>query len=389
MYINTRFGELLKVFPKNSFRRCVEEHQSDKYNKGFSSWDHLISMMYAQLSGSRSLRELEVGYNSLAAHHYHLDSGPIKRSTLSDANCNRGAEVFQSFCNILLSQAHGKVKREVKDLLYLIDSSPICLRGRGYEWTEGRSMFRIPGLKLHLLYAPDKQLPCDIELSDSSVNDVIYGREIDIEEQAKYVFDKGYCDYNWWYEIDQAGAFFVTRLKRNAAITFIESKLIDPNNAGIILSDDVIEFKHKHPGGGRTNKYVKPLRRLVVYRSADEEPLVLVTNQMTAPAQEVAAQYKRRWAIELWFKWIKQNLKIKSFLGRSENAVKIQLYVALITYLLAYLYRQLSGSTQDLYLWMTELKTTLFQRPKLDYEVFRRKRKHKASFQKNQIVFAL
>ena len=237
MYINTRFGELLKVFPKNSFRRCVEEHQSDKYNKGFSSWDHLISMMYAQLSGSRSLRELEVGYNSLAAHHYHLDSGPIKRSTLSDANCNRGAEVFQSFCNILLSQAHGKVKREVKDLLYLIDSSPICLRGRGYEWTEGRSMFRIPGLKLHLLYAPDKQLPCDIELSDSSVNDVIYGREIDIEEQAKYVFDKGYCDYNWWYEIDQAGAFFVTRLKRNAAITFIESKL---KRAAKLPSDAVL-----------------------------------------------------------------------------------------------------------------------------------------------------
>ncbi|MCP4408381.1 MAG: IS4 family transposase [Gammaproteobacteria bacterium] len=389
MYTNTRFGELLKALPKNTFRRCVEHYQSDKHNKGFDSWDHLISMIYAQLSGSRSLRELEVSYNSHAAHHYHLGCGPIKRSTLSDANASRDASVFESFCSALLTQAHGKLKRDITDLLYLLDSSPICLFGRGYEWTQGQSMPHVPGLKLHLLYAPDVMLPCTAKVTRSTVNDLEYGREIEIEPGAKYVFDKGYCDYNWWYRIDQAGAFFVTRLKCNAAVQELKSNPIEEKDTSIILSDEDIQFKNKHPGGGRVNHYMKPLRRIVVHREDHDKSIVLVTNQMNTPAREIAEAYKRRWAIELWFKWIKQNLKIKQFLGRSENAVKIQLLIALITYLLAYIYRQLSGSIQSLYLWMAELKSTLFQRSKFEYEVLKRRRRNKANFKKHQAELLL
>jgi putative transposase len=384
MYRNTRFGELLKALPRNTFRGCVEQHQSDKYNKGFSTWDHMIGMMYAQLSGSRSLRELEVGYNSLATHHYHLDCGPIKRSTLSDANANRDASVFESFCESLMARAHGKLRRDVKDLLYLLDSSPICLLGRGYEWTQGQSMPHVPGLKLHLMYAPDAMLPCTAKVTRSNVNDIEYGRDIEIEPNAKYVFDKGYCDYNWWYRIDQVGAFFVTRLKRNAAVKVLEANSISGEIDSIILADEIIQFKNKRPGGGRINYYMKPLRRIVVHREDHERPIVLVTNQMDSPAEEIAELYKRRWAIELWFKWLKQNLKIKRFLGRSENAVKIQLLIALITYLLAYIYRQLSGSTRSLYLWIAELKSTLFQRSKLEYEALKRRRRNKANFRKHQ-----
>ncbi|MFT7556840.1 MAG: putative transposase, partial [Planctomycetota bacterium] len=372
MYTNTRFGELLKALPKNTFQGYVEQHQSDKHNKGFASWDHLVSMIYAQLSGSRSLRELEVSFNSLSAHHYHLGCGSVKRSTLSDANSKREASVFESFCNALLLQAHGKLRRDVKDLLYLLDSSPICLFGRGYEWTKGQSMPHVPGLKLHLLYAPDAMLPCSAQVTRSTVNDLTYGQGIEIEPGAKYVFDKGYCDYNWWYSIDQAGAYFVTRLKKNAAIKVTGSNTIPDENQAVIVSDELIKFKNRRPGGGRINQYVTPLRRIVVHREDHEEPIVLVTNRMKAPAIEVADDYKRRWAIELWFKWIKQNLKIKQFLGRSENAVKIQLLIALITYLLAYQYRQLSGSSQSFYLWLAELKSTLFQRPKLEYEALKR-----------------
>lgn len=389
MYTNTRFCELLKALPKNTFRRCVDQFQSDKHNKGFDSWDHLISMIYAQLSGSRSLRELEVSYNGLASHHYHLDCGPIKRSTLSDANAKRDAAVFESFCNTLLSQAHGKLRRDVKDLLYLLDSSPICLFGRGYEWTQGQSMPHVPGLKLHLLYAPESMLPCSAKVTQSTVNDLEYGREIEINTGAKYVFDKGYCDYNWWYRIDQAGAFFVTRLKRNAAVKQCKANSILEDDKAFILSDDVIQFKNRRPGGGRINHYMKPLRRIVVHREDHDQPIVIVTNQMQTPAREVAEDYKRRWAIELWFKWIKQNLKIKQFLGRSENAVKIQLLTALITYLLAYIYRQLSGSSQSLYLWIAELKSTLFQRSILEYESLKRRRRRKVNFEKQQVALPL
>ena len=264
MYRNTRFGELLKVFPKSAFHSCVEQYESDKHNKGFSTWDQLLSLMFAQLSGCRSLRELEVSYNSLSEHHYHLGCGPIKRSTLSDANRNRNAGVFEAICRHLLYQAHRRVRKEIKDLLYLLDSTPICLRGREYGWTEQGSMSRVPGLKLHVLFSPDTQLPCEAEITASSVNDIEKGREVTLESGAKYVFDKGYCDYGWWWKIDQAGAFFVTRLKRNAAIEVMESR----QSSGHILSDEKIRLSNKRPGG-KQNPYTQPLRRVVVQRSRE------------------------------------------------------------------------------------------------------------------------
>ncbi len=384
MYRNTRFCELLKVLPRKLFNRCVQSHQSDKHNKGFNTWDQLLSLMFAQLSGCRSLRELEISYNSLTEHHYHLNCDPIKRSTLSDANRKRDAGVFEAILQGLLSQAHSCVRQEIKELLYLLDSTPICLRGRGYEWTESGSMSRVPGLKMHVLFSPDAQLPCEAMITPSSVNDIEPGREMTLEAGAKYVFDKGYCDYGWWWKIDQAGAYFVTRLKRNAAIEVVKSQPC----GGRIMSDDIIRLSNKRPGG-KKNPYTKPLRRIVVQREGHEAPLVVVSNLMDIPAQEVADLYKRRWAIELWFKWIKQNLKIKQFLGRSENAVRSQILVALITYLLADIYRRLSRSTQDFYLWMAELKCTLFQRPELNYLVEKRRRRRTSDLSIHQPALAL
>ena len=222
-------------------------------------------------------------------------------------------------------------------------------------------------------------------VSGASKNDLEYGRELPLEAGAKYVFDKGYCDYNWWHEIDRAGAFFVTRLKRNAAVRVLGRRQV----AGPILADETIQFTNRYPGGGRRNHYRHALRRIVVHREDHPEPLVLVTNLMEMPAEAVAALYKQRWGIELWFKWIKQNLKIKKFLGQSENAVRTQLFVALITYLLVYLYRQMSGTQKGFYLWLAELKSTLFQRPKLDHEVHRRRQSWQSELQKYQPQLAL
>ena len=382
MYSNTRFGELLKVFPKQSFARCVQSHQGDKHSKGFRCWDQLIAMMYAQLSNARSLRELETSFNSQSVYHYHLGSRPIKRSTLSDANAKRSARLYADFCTRLLSQTHGKLKREASDLLYLLDSTPICLTGRGFEWTQGHSQPHIPGLKLHVLYAPKADIPCQIQLTDSKVSDLEFGRELEPESGAMYVFDKGYCDYNWWYQLTQSGSYFVTRFKRNAALEQVQSRPIDSSSSTTIIADDIVRFKYKHPGGGRINRYDQPLRRIIVEREGHAHPLMIATNDLDRSAIQIADLYKQRWGIELWFKWLKQRLKIKQFLGRSDNAVRIQILIALITYLLIYQYRRLTKTKQSAYLWLAQLKTTLFERTNNHYLYY--KKWHRRTNMKNE-----
>ncbi len=374
MRSKTRFGELLILFPRQEFDRLVTAHESDKYRKGFSSWSHLVTMMYAQLSACRSLRELETSYNSHSQRHYHLGTGRVKRSTLSDANQSRDATVYESLCQVLLKGSHRCVRREIQDVLYILDSTPICLRGRGYEWTQGQSQTHIPGLKLHVLYAPQRGLPCWARVTPSNVNDVQMGWEVAPENGAIYVFDKGYCDYNWWHRLDQAGATFVTRFKNNAGLISESDHPIPPGDQDTIRADQRVRFKYRHPGGGRFNHYDKPLRRIAVHRPGHTRPLILATNDLVNPAIQIAQHYKTRWDIELWFKWIKQRLKIKSFLGRSVNAVRIQIAIALITFLLADQYRQMMQSKQEFYLWLTELKATLFNRTQNEYAVRKSKR---------------
>ena len=367
MFSKTRFGQLINGLPRPIFDQLTDQYQSDKYNKGFTSWSHLVTMIYGQLSSSRSLRELETRYNAHADCHYHLGTKTLKRSTLSDANQQRDARLFGSLCTQMLKTAHRHVRHDANELLYLLDSSPICLRGRGYEWTKDTMTRNIPGLKLHVLYCPKAQLPCQVKVGPANENDVLYGREIRGERGATYVFDKGYCDYNWWHRLDQSNSYFVTRFKKNAGVQVMMDRPI-PRAHMCIVSDQVVRFKTRRAGGKRINAYYgKSLRRIVVDRPDKDTPMTIATNDMDRPAIEIAQLYKQRWDIELWFKWIKQRLRIKQFLGRSENAVKIQIYTALICYLLLYRYRKMSGTPQPFYLWVAELKATLFQRTTKNY----------------------
>lgn len=389
MYRNTRFGELMKGLPRGQFEKVVNQHQADKYAKGFRCWDQLIAMVYAQLSGCKSLREVETSFNSQSVHHYHLGSRVLKRSTLADANAKRHSDVFAAVCSQLLTQAHCKVKREIKDLLYFIDSTPIPLKGLGYDdWAKSTRNDRTQGLKVHMVLAGDT--PVQVDMSEPNINDIEIGREMPLESGATYVFDKGYCDYNWWYKMTQAGAYFVTRLKKNAGVKVTKVRDIPRDQKDRILEDAVIQFKNKHPGGKRINRhYGTPLRRVTVARSDKPTPIVLITNDFTRSAQEIAVLYKQRWGIELFFKWLKQNLKIKQFLGRSENAVKIQIYTALITYLLVHGYRLRQGIAQSLRLCVIELRATLFQRPEIEQVVIQTRRRWLREQQKLQGVLAL
>lgn len=391
MYRNTRFGELLKGLPRQMFEKNVFTYQGDRHSKGFTCWDQLLAMLFAQISGCKSLREIEAGFNSQSAAHYHLGCREIKRSTLADANAKRNVEVFSSTCEQLMQRVHRGVRSELKDLLYLLDSTPIPLKGRGYEWAEEKHNHRTKGLKVHMLYAPEMAMPVHTAVTYANVNDVEQGREIAIESGATYVFDKGYCDYNWWYKLHQSNAFFVTRLKKNAGIEPVKSLKVpsDAKEQGI-LEDAEIVFKSRRPGGSRINAYHgTPLRRILVDRPDKDSCLVIVTNDFSRSAIEIAGLYKKRWSIELFFKWLKQNLKIKSFVGQSENAVRIQLYTALIAYLLAYLCHRAGKSAQSLKLWVIELKSGLFQRPEAEQFTATKRRRELQELHRIQGVLAL
>ncbi len=362
MHSKTRFNELLNLIPRHSFTQLVAKFGTDKHAKGFNSWSHLVALLFGQLANVTSLRELTTAYNVHSECHYHLGTNSVKRSTLSDANSHRDAGLFEGLCKVLMSRVHRQARKEAKELLHLLDSSPIVLNGRGHEWALSQQSSRVTGLKLHLLFARDAGVPCQIKVGPANENDITYAQTMALESEAMYVFDKGYCDYNWWYKIDQCDSYFVTRFKSNAGISVLSERSIE-GCGDHILSDQVVTFKNRRPGGKRVNDYHgTPLRKVVVHREDKETPLVIASNDMSRSAEEIAALYKQRWDIELLFKWLKQGLKIKRFLGESENAVKIQIYVGLISYLLVHRYQKMSGSTHAFYLWLTELKATLFDR---------------------------
>jgi len=245
MYRNTRFGELMKGLSRPSFDKIVKEHKSDKYSKGFKSWDQLIAMIYTQVSGCRSLREVETGFNSQTLHHYHLGTRSIKRSTLSDANANRDSEVFAQLCGQLLDQMGRTVRNEIKDLLYLIDSTSITLKGLGFnDWTKENKNNHTQGIKVHIMTEQSQSIPIYVSITAANINDIEDGRKIPIEAGATYVFDKGYYDYNWWYRIHKRDAFFVSRFKHNAATNTIKAFNCGSDNSEDILEDSLVEFKN-------------------------------------------------------------------------------------------------------------------------------------------------
>jgi putative transposase len=385
MYRISRFHHIMKALPRGTFDRIVQTHQADKHSKGFGCWDQLIAMVYAQLSGASSLRVLETGFNSQHTQHYHLGATPIKRSTLSDANSKRKAEVFADIAKLLMSSANRSLRRESEELLYLLDSSSISLKGPGFDtWTSGNSTRNTQGIKLHVLFAGNEEIPLQHSITAPNVNDIDEGRKLTIEPAAVYVFDKGYCDYNWWYKINEQKAQFVTRFKRNAALIVERELSIPAKDAAIVLKDEIVRFTNKHPRGGRKNLYATPLRRVTVVRPDHDQPLLLATNDLVSPASVIARRYKDRWGIELFFKWIKQHLKIKSFLGRNENAVRIQILTALITYLLLAIYRKAQNYSGSLWILLAEVRATLFQRPAVEAERYRRRRNNMAEFAARQ-----
>ena len=386
MFRVSRFSELLKLFPRAVFDQAVQQHQADRYCKRFSSWQQAVAMLYAQLSNASSLRVLESAFNAHTAHHYHLGCQPLRRSTLADMNARGSHEAFAAVAEVLMQQIRGRQREQTRELLRLVDSTSLTLKGAGFDqWTCARRTRNTQGLKLHVLLGLPEGAPLEQWISAPNVNDIHYARTLSIESGVIYVFDKAYCDFSWWWRIQCSQARFVTRFKRNAKLQIVHSRPIAKQAAGRILKDDIVRFANKHPGAGRKNPYTAALRRIEVARPG-EQALVLATNDMKSSALSIAERYRTRWQIELFFKWIKQHLRIKRFLGRSECAVRIQILTALIAYLLVALYAKSRKLTQSLWLVLSELRVTLFQRDELERQRHQRWRAQRAHFQQLQGV---
>lgn len=385
MFRITTFHELLKGLPRSTFDRLVKKRNADKYSKGFGHWDHLVAMLYGQLSEASGLRSLEAGFNGHSAHHFHLGTHCIKRSTLAEANAKRSDVVFNDTVNWLMGQVSRQQRRDSAELMYLLDSTSLTLKGREFDrWTQDNRTRNTQGIKVHVLLDAATASPQWHSFSAANVNDVELAPEVPLQKGALYVFDKGYCDYRWWHSIEQAGARFVTRFKRNAGLNLQQTRAIPSEAVGIVLKDEVVCLKHRHPGG-KINQYTKPLRCITIARPDKTTPLVLATNDLDSPALEIAQRYKERWGIELFFKWIKQHLKIKKFLGRSENAVRIQVLTALISYLLVVLYKQRHALKATLWECLSLLRATLFQRPEIEASRYRKLRERQRELAQRQL----
>ncbi|MGY3614216.1 putative transposase [Bradyrhizobium sp. USDA 10063] len=321
------FGKLLEPINRRQFQTAVDGLDGDAYDKSFKSWDHLVALIYAQLSGHDSLRGLEAGFNANPQHHYHLGTGKLSRSTLSDANARRPVGIFAQTFATLSVMASRQLRSEGNEMVRLIDASPIPL-GKVCSWAAWNG--RIRGMKLHVVYDPKGDVPKCVEVTPANVNDIEIGRQVPIQAGTTHVFDKGYCRFGWWRKINDSKAFFVTRPKTSIRLRAFEHRTIRKRKGDgfEILADDEVKLVSKGD-----SRLPIPLRRIKIRREKGGK-ITLLTNDLARTAIEIAALYKSRWQIELLFRWIKQHLDIRKFLGTNDNAIRLQVLAAMIAYLL-------------------------------------------------------
>ncbi|MGJ4901114.1 IS4 family transposase [Bradyrhizobium sp. HKCCYLRH2060] len=357
---NTVFRDILKLVPWHRFEALVDEHGTDARIRRLSTKDQFVALLYGQLSGASSLREIVTGLSSHTARLYHLGGGPVRRSTFADANMNRPAEMFAALLAIMMKQAHRRLRRKLAETTYLIDSTSVRLTEASAGWA--RFSTGVCGAKVHVIYDADADRPIYAAISGANVNDNTAAHQMPIEPGATYVFDLGYYEYAWWAQLDAAGCRIVTRFKSNTPLRVVEELPVIAD--GNILSDR-IGFLPQRQAYSRRNPMQTAVREVRVTLETGKI-LRILSNDLDASAQEIADLYRRRWAIELFFRWVKQTLKITRFLGTSENAVRIQIAVALIAFLLLRLAQDLQKAIQSPLVFARLVRTNLMHRRPID-----------------------
>ena len=326
------FSQILRWFPRGEFDSVVREHKGERHARGFTCWQQFVAMLYCQLGHAQSLREICGGLASVEGKLRHLGilNGP-KATTLSYANAHRPWQLYQGLFYTMLERCrgeallHGKRKFRFKHKLLSLDASMVELCAESFDWAKYK---RTKGaLKVHLVLDHDGYLPCYAVITEGKVADITEGRKMTFQPGTLVVFDRGYADYNWWLELTRGGVNFVTRLKDTASYGIVGSRPVP--QASDVLLDEVIVLVSQQEIGPEAR-----LRRIEVWVEEKQTTMVFVTNNMKLAAQTIARIYKERWQIELFFKALKQGMKIKTFVGTSENAVQIQIWTALIAMLI-------------------------------------------------------
>jgi Transposase DDE domain/Domain of unknown function (DUF4372) len=328
--VYTIFSELLKLCPRYQFDKAVEQYQGDRYVKIFTTWQQFMTILYAQITQKDSLRDIVTGLSAHAARWYHLGLTGIHKSTLSDANARRDYRMFEGLFYHLLARCKNqtpKHKFRFKNPLYTIDASTIDLCLSVFPWAKFRTTKG--AIKLHCLYDHSGALPTFLTITDGKRHDVrvVKDNTFPLSPDSIVSIDKAYIDYKWLNSLDEQGVWFVTRAKTNIDYAVVGQHPISNKR---VLSDERISLQ----GPQTSTKYAKELRLISYHDEEREKTLTFLTNNFKLAATTIAQIYKSRWQIELFFKWTKQNLKIKSFLGTSKNAVMTQIWVAMCYYLI-------------------------------------------------------
>jgi Domain of unknown function (DUF4372)/Transposase DDE domain len=356
----TVFSQLIEFLPHQEFQKCVARYAGNRYLKNLSCWDQYLAMAFAQLTYRESLRDIEACLRSVGAKLYHMGfRGKVARSTLADANESRDWRIYADFAQVLIAIARPLYARDpigidLDQSLYALDSTTIDLCLSLFPWAKFRK--HKAAVKMHTLLDLHGNIPTFIRITDGQVHDVNLLDEIMPEPGAFYVMDRGYIDFQRLFVFTLSAAFFVVRTKSNVLLQRRYSHAVD-KSTGVRSDQTVILTSFES-----ASAYPDALRRVSYFDEETNKRLKFLTNNFALPALTIAQIYKSRWAVELFFKWIKQHLRIKAFYGTSENAVKTQIWIAVSVYVLVAIVRKRLELDASLYQILQILSVSLFEK---------------------------
>jgi len=356
----TVFAQLMDFVPAHEFRRCVERYSGDYKTSSFSCWDQFLCMAFAQLTYRESLRDIETCLRAAGARLYHLGiRGHVSRSTLADANEKRDWHIYADLAQVLIRSARQLYAQEsfgvdLEQTVYALDCTTIDLCLALFPWARYRD--KNAAVKMHTLLDLHGNIPAFISVAPAKIHEIHVLDQLVVEAGSLYLVDRAYLDFERLYALKQALAFFIIRARKNFYFQRISSQVIDKDTG--LRCDQIIRLKSFYPA----KYYPEPLRRIRYHDADTDKNLVFLTNNFLLPALTISQLYRCRWQVELFFKWIKQHLRIKRFYGVSPNAVKTQIWIAVSVYVLLAIVRKRLGLELSLYPISQILSVTLFEK---------------------------